>query len=274
MSTPNHRSGWVLQLTQDVFLYQGQLLLWEATYFQLMAGMRMLRMKIPMYFTPDFLEKEILQAIQARNSAAQPQVWVRIRIYRRVSAYASLHGREEVDLDILISADHRSEYFTLASFADELPLYTEHRISASIIQGLDWDGGSVPYIAEVVASENGWADALLLNDQKRLTSSLHGAIWLLGKDRIWKTPAYEEGARRSVFRDHFLHYLEKSGETEVFEGPLSPFELNEAIGLVLQCDPFRFYLVARYKRREYDLVEMKQVIAGYLKATRATYEEP
>ena len=35
-------------------------LFWEAHYFRLMASMRIMRMKIPMKFTPEFLEAEIM----------------------------------------------------------------------------------------------------------------------------------------------------------------------------------------------------------------------
>ena len=59
--TPNNRA---LKYGDSVFetikLVNGKLIFWEAHYFRLMASMRMLRMKIPMSFTLEFLENEIL----------------------------------------------------------------------------------------------------------------------------------------------------------------------------------------------------------------------
>ena len=40
-----------------------KVIFWEDHYFRLMASMRMLRMKIPMEFTLEFLEKEILKTV-------------------------------------------------------------------------------------------------------------------------------------------------------------------------------------------------------------------
>ncbi len=41
-----------------------KVIFWEDHYFRLMASMRMLRMKIPMEFTLEFLEKEILKTVE------------------------------------------------------------------------------------------------------------------------------------------------------------------------------------------------------------------
>ena len=67
--TPNNRA---LKYGDSVFetlkLVNGKLIFWEAHYFRLMASMRMLRMKIPMSFTLEFLENEILKTAKATNS--------------------------------------------------------------------------------------------------------------------------------------------------------------------------------------------------------------
>ena len=42
----------------------GKLFFWEDHYFRLMASMRIMRMSIPMSFTMEFLEEEILKLIQ------------------------------------------------------------------------------------------------------------------------------------------------------------------------------------------------------------------
>ena len=38
-------------------------LFWEAHYFRLMASMRILRMEIPMHFTPEFLASQIMNLV-------------------------------------------------------------------------------------------------------------------------------------------------------------------------------------------------------------------
>ena len=47
-----------------------KVIFWEDHYFRLMASMRMLRMKIPMQFTLEFLEQEILKTVAVQDTAA------------------------------------------------------------------------------------------------------------------------------------------------------------------------------------------------------------
>ncbi len=44
-----------------------KVIFWEDHYFRLMASMRMLRMKIPMQFTLEFLEQEILKTVAVQD---------------------------------------------------------------------------------------------------------------------------------------------------------------------------------------------------------------
>jgi len=46
----------------------GKILFWEDHYFRLMASMRILRMEIPMAFTPEFLESQILELLNHNKS--------------------------------------------------------------------------------------------------------------------------------------------------------------------------------------------------------------
>ena len=46
----------------------GKIYFWEDHYFRLMASMRILRMEIPMNFTQEYLETQILATIEANGS--------------------------------------------------------------------------------------------------------------------------------------------------------------------------------------------------------------
>ena len=48
---------------ETIKVINGKLVFWEEHYFRLMASMRMLRMKIPMNFTLEFLQDEILKTV-------------------------------------------------------------------------------------------------------------------------------------------------------------------------------------------------------------------
>ena len=48
---------------ETIKVINGKVVFWEEHYFRLMASMRMLRMKIPMNFTLEFLQDEILKTV-------------------------------------------------------------------------------------------------------------------------------------------------------------------------------------------------------------------
>ncbi len=48
-------------LTETIRVYNGNLLFWEEHYLRLMASMRILRMDIPLTFTLQYLEKQLLE---------------------------------------------------------------------------------------------------------------------------------------------------------------------------------------------------------------------
>ena len=66
---------------ETIKVVNGTILFWEDHYFRLMASMRIIRMEIPMEFTMEFLEAEVLKLIKQLdlvNSSAR----VRITVYR------------------------------------------------------------------------------------------------------------------------------------------------------------------------------------------------
>ena len=65
---------------ETIKVINGKLVFWEDHYFRLMASMRMLRMKIPMNFTLEYLEEEILKTISINN---QNNSRVRLSITRK-----------------------------------------------------------------------------------------------------------------------------------------------------------------------------------------------
>ncbi|MCB0431853.1 MAG: aminotransferase class IV, partial [Mangrovimonas sp.] len=66
---------------ETIKMVNSKLLFWEDHYFRLMASMRILRMEIPMEFTMEFLESEILKTIKA-NSLENSAVRVKLTVFR------------------------------------------------------------------------------------------------------------------------------------------------------------------------------------------------
>ena len=51
-------------LFETLRISNGKILFWEDHYFRLMASMRILRMEIPMHFSMEFLESEVIKTLE------------------------------------------------------------------------------------------------------------------------------------------------------------------------------------------------------------------
>ena len=66
-------------------IVQGKILFLEDHYFRLMASMRILRMEIPMDFTMEFFEEQLLSTV--KNEGFLDSARVRITVYRNDGGY-------------------------------------------------------------------------------------------------------------------------------------------------------------------------------------------
>ena len=66
--TPNNRAfKYGDSVFETIKVVHGKLVFWEEHYFRLMASMRMLRMNIPMNFTLEFLEEQLLKTVSVNE---------------------------------------------------------------------------------------------------------------------------------------------------------------------------------------------------------------
>ena len=70
---------------ETVKIVNGKILFFEDHYFRLMASMRILRMNIPMAYTLEFLEQELLKV--AETNGCSHSARVRITVYRNDGGY-------------------------------------------------------------------------------------------------------------------------------------------------------------------------------------------
>ena len=87
-------------LFKKVRIYRDHLLYWEEHYLRLMAAMRRIRMEIPMYFTMEYLEREILKTVNA-NALEDDASLAVLGVYR-IGGKGLLPENDEIHLCIEI----------------------------------------------------------------------------------------------------------------------------------------------------------------------------
>ena len=165
---------------ETIKVVNNKVIFWEDHYFRLMASMRMLRMKIPMSFTLEFLEKEILSLVKANNTLQKSRV--RLTIFRKDDG---LYTPKTNEIDFLVEASELNQNikndYKIDVFKDFYNYY-------GLLSTIKTNNKMLNTLASVFAKENDLDNCILINEKKGVVEVTNGNIFIV-KDNVVKTPA-------------------------------------------------------------------------------------
>lgn len=223
-----------------------KILFFEDHYFRLMSSMRILRMEIPMNFTMEFLENQVLSLIAEQENA--PAYRVRITVYRDSDG---LYLPKTNDVGYLINAKPLEN--ALYSFSDEayeVDLYKDFYVTKQLLSSVKSTNRAINITGSVFANENGLQNCLLVNDSKNVIEALNGNIFMLLNGKLI-TPPVSEGCIGGILRKQILALAKKTDEIEVVEEPISPFDLQKADELFITNIITGIQPVTKYRKKEF-----------------------
>ena len=229
----------------------GRIRFWEDHYFRMMAGMRVLRMCIPMSFTMDFLQQEIEKVLD------RPSARVRITLFREAKG---LYTAEKGGVGYLIKAEPLSD--TTYSISDEkyeVALFTDFYVQQSALNNIKHTNRALHVVAGVFARENAYDNCLLLNDSKQLVSAINGNSFLISGTQL-STPAPEQGCVKGVFRKNLLRFVKENALFEVVERPITPFELMRAEEVFITNVISGITSVTRYRKKVFSTEKTRELL--------------
>ena len=237
------------------YSYQ-QLLFWEEHYLRLMAGMRVLRMNIPMSFSMEYIEEEILKTIRSNALESQP-VRVRISIFRKSG---NTYTPTDNDIEYLIETQPLSSaFYVLNEEPYEVELFKDFYIQPDLLANIKHTNRIVNVLGSIFAQENDYQNCILLNSQKNIAGALDGNIFLVNGNTL-KTPALTDGAVNGITRKMLIKSLQKTGDYQVEETSISPFELQKADELFITNSLIGIQPVSQYRKKTYTHTTTKSLI--------------
>ncbi len=242
---------------ETIRVISGKIMFWEDHYFRLMASMRIMRMEIPSNFSPEFLEKEIKDIIEANNLDTSP-ARIRFAVYRLQGGYYTPATR---DIGYVISAEGMEDSFYL--FNDkpyEVELFKDHYVNSGLLSSIKSNNRAVNVLGSIYASENGYDNCLLLNEKKGVVEALNGNIFLV-KGTTIKTPPVSDGALNGIIRKQILNILKKTEEYTLEETSISPFELQKADELFITNVAKGIQPVSKYRKKEFNTEVSKDLLS-------------
>ena len=223
-----------------------KILFLEDHYFRLMASMRIVRMEIPMNFTMEFFEDQVLTTVA--NNGFSESARARITVYRNDGGYY-LPTTNTISFLIHTTALENQAY-VWESKSCEVDLYKDFYISKQLLSTLKTTNKVLHVTASIYADENGLDNCLLLNDSKNVAEALQGNIFMVLHGKLI-TPALSEGCLNGVLRKQIINLASKIENLEVVEGEISPFDLQKADELFISNVIKGIQPITKYRKKEF-----------------------
>lgn len=227
----------------------GKILFWEDHYFRLMAAMRILRMEIPMEFTPEFLEDQLKKTIDASGFISST-CRVRITVYRSGGG-TYLPEERGVEYYAFVK-EHSDPFYTLNDKPYEVELYKDHYVNADLLSTLKTTNKILHVTGSIWSQENGYDNCLLVNNKKNIVEALQGNIFLVKGNKI-KTPPVSEGCLRGIIRKQLIEIIGLMPEYEIEESEISPFELQKADELFITNTIIGIQPITKYRKKTFTI---------------------
>jgi branched-chain amino acid aminotransferase len=234
----------------------GKIYFWEDHYFRLMASMRILRMEIPMNFTQEYLEKQILATIEA-NGTITAAYRVKILVWRQEGGLYS-PAINEIDFSVQCS-DLKNSFYLLSQDHYEVELFKDHYITSGLLSTLKTNNKIINVLGSIFAKENGYENCLLLNEKKQIVEALNGNIFLVKGDSI-KTPPLKDGCLKGIMRKQILTILADMHDYDMQEVSISPFELQKADEMFVTNVITGIQSITKYRKKQYTNTIAKELL--------------
>lgn len=232
-----------------------KVLFFEEHYFRLMASMRIIRMQIPMSFTLEYLEEEILKLVTVNN--IQDSARVRLNVFRNDGGFY-LPEDNSVSFVIVASKIEAPKYqFAKAAF--EVDLYKDFIIPKQLLSTLKTTNKITHVTASIFAKENQLDSTLLINEDKNVVEASNGNLFMLMGNKLI-TPPITEGCLNGIMRKQIISLAKQLETLEVVEAPISPFDLQKADELFITNVITGVQPITKYRKKEFGFMLSVQLL--------------
>ncbi len=232
-----------------------KILFFEDHYFRLMASMRIVRMQIPMTFTLEYLEEEILKLVAINT--IQNSARVRLTVFRNEGGFY-LPTDNSVSFVIQATALAESKYrFPRDTF--EVDLYKDFIVPKQLLSTLKTTNKITNITASIFAKENQLDSALLINEDKNVIEACNGNLFMLLENKLI-TPPLADGCLNGIMRKQIIALAKTIDSIEVVEKSISPFDLQKADELFITNVIIGIQPITKYRKKEFATVVSNQIL--------------
>ena len=231
---------------ETVKILHSKILFLEDHYFRLMSSMRVVRMEIPMNFTLEYFEEQILTLAKANNKLSSSRA--RITVFRNNGGY---YLPQTNSVSFLVTVENLDNItYIINQNPYRVDLFTDFYVTKHLLSSIKTTNKMINVTASIFASENGFDNCLLVNENKNVVEALQGNLFMLIGNKLI-TPPISEGCLNGVMRKQILSLASKLEKIEVSEEVISPFDLQKADELFITNVIKGIQPITHYRKKAY-----------------------
>ena len=240
---------------ESIRIIDGKICFWEDHYFRLISSMRIFRMDIPDYFTPDFFEKNImsLHNVISNNGCSR----VRLSVFRNSAGkYRPLSN----ECKFLISCENlKSKKFTINQDKYKVDIFKEYYIDKQLISSVKSNNKIINVIASIYAKENLLDNCVLLNNDKMVCEFINANLFLI-RDGCFLTPDLKSGCLNGVMRKNIIRILKKN-KIGIVERSIHSYELIDS-DEIFGCNTIQgIFSITEYRKNKLKSNMTKKILS-------------
>ncbi|MFN3753553.1 aminotransferase class IV [Flavobacterium sp.] len=233
-----------------------KILFFEDHYFRLLASMRIIRMQIPMLFTLEYLENQILTLVNQQK--IQDSARVRLTVFRNEGGF---YSPTDNSVSFVIQASElKNKEYSIADKSFEVDLYKDFVVTKQLLSTLKTNNKIIQITASIFAQENQLDSCLLINEDKNVIEATNGNLFMLMNNQLI-TPPISEGCLNGIMRKQVLKLTKEFENIEVVEKEISPFDLQKADELFITNVIIGIQPITKYRKKEFETKMAKRILA-------------
>ena len=152
-----------------------------------------------------------------------------------------------------------SPFFIIEEKPYEVELFKDYYVNKDMLSNLKTTNKILNVVAGVYAQENGYANCLLVNTDKKVVETINGNLFLVKGNQI-KTPPLSDGCLDGIIRKNLMKLIAGSEDYDLVEDSVSPFELQKMDEMFLTNSIVGIQPISKYRKKEYGTKVAKSLV--------------
>ncbi|MDB2350002.1 aminotransferase class IV [Flavobacteriaceae bacterium] len=228
---------------ENLIVSSNKVLFYEEHYFNLLSSMRILKIKIPMSFTPEFLEEQLL-SLYIKSGFVNEKILMRILICNNVASNIN-----PTSVNYYIYDAHKIDYSINNFEKYTLDVFKDYFKNTGLLSNLTTNNQLIQRIGLRYCEENDFNDCVILNNSKIISETLNGNIFMIMNDKVL-TPSLKDGTNNNVIRSKIIELVNNDIEGyEIIEQSLSVFDIQKSDELFISNINFGIQAVRKFRKK-------------------------